>query len=139
MKPTSPDLDELAAVARLRLALRRFQNATDEVTSRNHLTPRQYDLLGLLLDPTRTNCSTSAIAAALLLSRNSTSELVSRAVEAGLVTRTQDRHDARLKPLKPTSLGRRQYFSAVADLRPERTELVAILREATVSARALAP
>ena len=35
--------------------------------------------------------------------------------------------------------GRRRYLAAVADLRPSRTELLAILREATVLARALTP
>ncbi len=128
-------LDELASVARLRLALRRFQVASDEAMKRHRLTPRQYDILGLLLDPTRTDRSTSALAGSLLLSANSTSELISRAVAAGLVTRKTDPHDARLKPLNATSLGRRRYLAAVADLRAGRGELSAILHTAALLAQ----
>ena len=46
-----PSAEELETVAALRVALRRFLAATDDVTAEHGLTPRQYDLLSLLHRP----------------------------------------------------------------------------------------
>lgn len=130
---------ELSGVAQLRAALRRFEARSQEVTNRHALTPRQYDLLALLHDPTSASNSTTSLATALHLSRNSMSELISRAVRAGLLVRTSDQTDARVKPLKPTALGTKRFLAAVTDLRPARAELTEILRAAAKHARAIGP
>ncbi len=137
LEPTSPG--ELDVVMQLRVALRRFQSATDEITRRHRLTSRQYDLLALLhaSDPKRH--TPSRIALDLHLGRNTLTELVSRAAEAGLVHREPHGEDARSKQIVPSEEGTRRYLAAVAELRPERTRLLAILREAAALAEELTP
>jgi DNA-binding MarR family transcriptional regulator len=123
-------VDDLERVAELRIALRRFETATDRVTSRHGLTPRQYDLLAILHAPSRTGVVASAIADELSLSRNAMTELVSRAVQAGLVCRKEDARDARRKPLAPTARGGRRYKAAARELRLARGQLLDALRRA---------
>ncbi len=122
--------DDLEQVAELRIALRRFERATDRVTSSHGLTPRQYDLLAILHAPSRAGVGASAIADELALSRNAMTELVSRAVRAGLVYRKEDAHDARRKPLAPTERGGRRYRAAAGELRLARSQLLDALRRA---------
>lgn len=122
--------EDLERVAELRLALRHFQAASDRVTASHHLTPRQYDLLAVLHAPSRSGAVASAIADELSISRNAMTELVSRAVAAGLVSRREDGNDARRKPLVPTADGQRRYKAAATELRSERDRLVKALRQA---------
>ena len=124
---------------RLRLALRRFQAATDVVTRHHGLTPRQYDLLAVLHGSDATRHTPSLIAVDLRLGRNTLTELVTRAAEAGLVHRTPHGTDARAKRIVPTSEGTRRYFAAVTELRPERARLLELLQEAAAHAQELAP
>ena len=70
-----------------------------------------------------------ALARLLELSPNATTELVDRAVTAGLVTRTGDGEDARVKQIAPTPHGTSCFFAAVEELRPERRRLLSILEE----------
>jgi DNA-binding MarR family transcriptional regulator len=123
-------VNDLERVAELRIAVRRFQTATDRITSRHGLTPRQYDLLAILHAPSRAGVVASAIADELSLSRNAMTELVSRAVEAGLIHRKEDEHDARRKPLAPTARGSRHYRAAAGELRLARDQLLDALRRA---------
>ncbi len=123
---------------RLRLALRRFQAATDVVTGRHGLTPRQYDLLAVL-HGSDTQHTPSRVAVDLRLNRNTLTELVTRAADAGLVVRAPHGTDARSKRIVPTSEGTRRYFAAVTELRPERARLLELLQEAASHAQELAP
>jgi len=127
-----PPPNELQTVASLRLALRRFLAATDEVTAAHGLTPRQYDLLALLHSPTSGDRSHTAttIARELSLSRSATTELLTRAASAGLIVRGADPENRRIKQITPTEEGSRRFFSAVAALRDERTRLFELLRVA---------
>lgn len=122
--------DDLEKVAELRLALRRFQAATDRVTARHGLTSRQYDLLAVLHAPSRAGAVASAIADELSISRNAMTGLVSRAEDAGLVVRQPDRNDARRKPLSPTADGSRCYRAVASELHAERNQLLKALRRA---------
>jgi DNA-binding MarR family transcriptional regulator len=124
-KLTRKRQDELDAVAELRVALRRFAAATDEVTRAHDLTPAQYDLLALL-HRRRGVVETTAteIAAHLSLSRSATTELLTRAANAGLVTRRDHPGDMRVKPLAPTAEGTARFLAAVDDLRSERKRLL---------------
>lgn len=128
---------ELETVAELRVALRRFIAATDEVTKEHGLTSRQYDLLALLHRPHDTPPTASGLAEQLSLSRSAVTELVTRAAEAGLVSREPDRGDNRVKYLAPTHEGSRRFLAAVNDLRNERLRLFTLLRAAAVLASTL--
>ena len=128
-KPRPLTAEDLERIAELRLALRRFQAATDRITASHRLTPRQYDLLAVLHAPSRKGAVASAVADELSISRNAMTELVSRAVQAGLVYRQEDSNDARRKPLAPTANGRRRYHAAAAELRSERDQLRAALQQ----------
>lgn len=123
-------------MAELRMALRRFLAATDEVTRAEGLTPRQYDLLALLHAPSP-HVSPSAIADALCLSRSATTELLSRAADAGLVHHALDAGDARFKQIVATKEGSRRFFAAVNSLRAERTRLLELLAAAAGIAASL--
>jgi DNA-binding MarR family transcriptional regulator len=130
--------DELDAVAELRIALRRFAAATEQVTRAHDLTPRQYDLLALLHRRGGGEETTAtAIAERLSLSRSATTELLTRAANAGLVTRLDHPDDMRVKPLAPTAEGTARFLAAVDDLRSERNRLLDLPRAATVLAAAL--
>lgn len=121
----------------LRVALRHFQAATNEITRAHGLTPRQYDLLAILHGGDSRRRVPSVIAADLRLERNTMTELVTRAVKAGLVRREPVERDGRFKQIRPTEEGTRCYLAAVAELRPARGRLLALLREAAVHAQAL--
>lgn len=127
--------EELESVAGLRVAIRRFLAATDQVTEGRGLTPRQYDLLALLHRPGHDrDVTASVIAEELCLSRSATTELLTRAAKAGLVTRAADAADMRVKYLNPTREGTRRFQAAVKDLRAERARILALLRAAAAIA-----
>lgn len=133
---STPTTEELTAIADLRAALRRFHRATDAIALRHGLTARRYDLLAMLHSAPKQTRTLRALAQLLELSPNATTELVDRAVTAGLVTRTGDGEDARVKQIAPTPYGTSCFYAAVDDLRPERRQLVSILEEiAAYSAR----
>jgi DNA-binding MarR family transcriptional regulator len=132
-----PADDELKTVADLRTALRRFALASDAVTRAHGLTPRQYDLLAILHAPGESP-TPSTLATALSLSRSATTELLTRAVEAGLVARSLDARDGRIKHVAPTEEGTRRYLAAFGQLRSERTRLLELLTTAAGLAALLA-
>jgi len=134
----SPSRDELETVAALRVAMRRFLAATDEVTRAHGLTPRQYDLLALLHRPGRgQDLTASAIADELSLSRSATTELLTRASQAGLLERRSGHDDMRVKPLVPTREGSERFLAVVKELRTERSRIFTLLRAAAALAGAL--
>ena len=135
--PKNPSPQELETVAQLRIALRRFLFATDQVTERHGLTSRQYDLLSLLNDPGQDHLTASAIAEQLSLSPSATTELVTRASKAGLLERQLDPKDTRIKYVLPTKEGRKRFFAAVHDLRSERAKILGLLRAAAALATLL--
>ena len=59
--------EELEGVADLRVAIRRFLAATNEVTRAHGLTPAQYDHLALLHRPGQAEVTATSIADALCL------------------------------------------------------------------------
>jgi DNA-binding MarR family transcriptional regulator len=134
----TPDPNELETVAALRLALRRFVAASDEVTAAHDLTARQYDLLALLHRPDEsTPLTPTVVAHELCLSRSAATELLTRAAAAGLVTRVRDTENARTKHVAPTPEGTRRFFAALDELRGERGRLLELLSVAAGLAAAL--
>lgn len=93
---------------RLRTELRRFVRQSETWAREAGLTPAQHKLLlAVRGHPLREGPTISDVAGYLLLQHHSVVELVNRAVSAGLVTRHQDRHDARIVRLSLTASGRR--------------------------------
>ena len=131
-----PTPEELATVVQLRATLRSFAAATDEIAARHQLTARQYDLC-LLIAGGHGDTIGREIAEALHVSPNATSELISRAVNEGLVKRNNSTRDTRLKPLTLTPNGRRRFLATFNDLRPERARLLTILKESVTLATQL--
>lgn len=78
--PRNPSHQELETVAQLRIALRRFVFATDQVTERHGLTSREYDLLALLNAPGQDLLSAGVISDQLCLSASATTELITPGV-----------------------------------------------------------
>ena len=126
--------EELEGVADLRVAIRRFLAATNEVTSAHGLTPAQYDLLALLHRPDQAEVTATSIADALCLSRSATTELLTRAAKAGLITREGSDDDMRIKRLSSTREGTKRFTAAVRELRSDRIRLLKLLRRAATSA-----
>ena len=129
--------EELEGVADLRVAIRRFLAATNEVTSAHGLTPAQYDLLALLHRPGQAEVTATSIADALCLSRSATTELLTRAAKAGLITREGSDDDMRIKRLSSTGEGTKRFTAAVRELRSDRIRLLKLLRTAAALAAAL--
>jgi DNA-binding MarR family transcriptional regulator len=134
-----PSANELKTVAALRVALRRFQAATDEITQRHGLSPRWYDLLAVLHEPGNSGQKLTTIGEQLQLRANTITGLITRTEEAGLVTRTRDELDRRVVYAAPTREGTKRYVAALIELRPERTRLLGLLREASNHAEGLIP
>ena len=124
----TPSREELRAVANLRIALRRFLAATDTITGRHGLTARHYDLLAIL-HASPDGCTPTELARSLQLTRNATTELITRAENRGLVQRAQTDPDRRRKTVRPTTVGTELFYAALSDLTPERQRLLAILGE----------
>lgn len=124
-----PSNEDLRTIAELRIALRRFVAASDAVTRAHGLTSRQYDLLAVLHAPDEAPTLTS-LARSLSLSKSATTELLTRAAEAGLVNRSPDARDSRIKHAAPTEEGTRRFLSAADQLRDERARLLELLATA---------
>jgi DNA-binding MarR family transcriptional regulator len=84
------------ALARFRTALRHFARFSEEAARGAGITPAQHQLMLAIRGWDGEGApSINDVARVLLLRQHSTSELVDRARDAGLVERTTDRHDGR--------------------------------------------
>ncbi|HEV3226307.1 MAG TPA: helix-turn-helix domain-containing protein [Acidimicrobiales bacterium] len=122
------------ALAGFRHTLRVFLRFSEEAARREHLTPKQHQLLLAIRGfPERTAPTISDVADFLQLQHHSVVELVDRAVEAGLVVRRADPDDRRRQRLGLTARGSRKLarLSAVhrEELRRFRDEMSALLRD----------
>jgi DNA-binding MarR family transcriptional regulator len=102
-------VEDYRRLAAVRFELRRFLRVSEEAARAAGLTPAQHQLLLAIrgwegdADP-----STSEIAQRLQQKLHSTSGLLARAEEAGLVSRRPDRRDARRQLVRLTASGRRR-------------------------------
>jgi len=117
-------------VARFRSALSRFDADTARIVRQCRLTPQRY-LLFLMIKgaPSGEERSTvSAIAERLSMPHNTVSELVARAVAAGLVRRTPEPSDRRSASLSLTEEGDSRLRCVVDHLADQRASLRRALR-----------
>jgi DNA-binding MarR family transcriptional regulator len=119
------DLEAVIAVAEFRAALRSFLRQSERVARRSGLTPQRYLLLLMIKGaPDRSERSTvTELARRLQLAQSTVTELVSRAEEAGLVTREQSGMDGRVAHLRLTGEGERRLRACLTTLETERRQL----------------
>jgi len=131
--PDTPRIgrEQLADVARFRLALRHFEHRTAQAVKRCGLTPQRYLLL-LVVETTRERggATVSSIARDLEMPQTTVTDLVARAVDIGLLDRTAGA-DGRVSHIRVTAEGRRRLLDAVDALRAERSQLRQTLVELT--------
>jgi DNA-binding MarR family transcriptional regulator len=120
-----PTAEEAASVAEFRVALRRFLHRTERVAREVGITPRWYLLLLLIKGaPDLSERSTvTELAERLHLAQSSVTELVDRAVQAGLVQREPSGDDARVVYLRLTPEGEERFAQAFESLAAERRAL----------------
>jgi DNA-binding MarR family transcriptional regulator len=104
--PAGPHLtdDDYARLLGLRTGLRVFLRWSEEEAQRAGLTPAQHQLL-LAIRGSQAPPTIGELAGLLVLRQHSTTELVDRAVAAGLVARLSDADDGRVVRVRLTRRG----------------------------------
>jgi DNA-binding MarR family transcriptional regulator len=128
-------LERVIAIADFRAALRGFLRHSELVATRHGLTPQRHLLLLMIKGaPDRSErLSIGATAERLQLGENTTTELVNRAEDAGLVRRERDDEDARVVYLSLTREGERRLERVLVELENDREQLQQALRSVTRS------
>jgi DNA-binding MarR family transcriptional regulator len=120
-------LERVHEAARVRAALRRFEADTSTVVRRCRLTPQRYLLLLMIraapADGRETGPTITNVAERLAMPHNTVSELIARAVEAGLVKRSRGALDRRSQQLSLTADGERRLRCALDGLADQRAAL----------------
>ena len=117
---------ELREAAEFRTALRRFLQRTRDVADEAGLTPERYDLL-LQIAAADGGVRITDLCASLELRQTAVSELVKRAVEAGLVVKETAADDRRAVSLRLSAEGERRLMRAFAALGADRAALLSSL------------
>jgi DNA-binding MarR family transcriptional regulator len=119
---------EYQAAAELRAALRRFLRRSEEISRRHGLTPRQYVLLLMIKakEGTPEQATITGLVERLALTQSTITELVQRAEDAGLVTRTPSQRDGRVTHLWLTPIGDERLRAAFEEHGPEREQLMRV-------------
>jgi len=130
--------DAIRAAA-FRSALRSFLRRSEEIARSNGLTPRRHLLLLLIKGAPdgKERATITDLARRMQLAQTTVTELVKRAVEAGLLARQRSSTDARVVYLCLTEEGERRLARVFRSHQAERQKLRAILAEldATASER----
>ena len=118
-------LQKIVRVANFRAALRTFLSRSEQASRASGLTPQRYLLLLMIKGaPDGSERLTfTELADRLKLSRNSVTELVSRAEESGLIRRERSASDGRVIYLQLTSEGEQRLLRALAASDEERRRL----------------
>jgi DNA-binding MarR family transcriptional regulator len=126
-----PSVEEAIQVASFRVALRRFFRVSETAARECGLTPRQYLLLLLVKGaPDGSEQATVGdLCKRLHLAQSTVTELVSRAVDAGLVSATQSESDARVSEIRLSAEGERRFADCFSRLENERRALHDALAE----------
>jgi DNA-binding MarR family transcriptional regulator len=121
----SLETSNVIEVAEFREALRRFLRRSERVARASGLTPQRHLLLLMIKGaPDGSEQSTvTELAERLQLAQSTVTELVSRAEDAGLVSREQSQTDARVAHLRLTSEGEQRLEKAFTQLAQERDNL----------------
>ena len=115
--------------------------ATEALTTREGLTPERYDLL-LMIEAAQLSgpkATVSALQQALQLPQQGVTELVKRAVQAGLVVRERSAEDGRVYYLRLTPEAEERLIRVFRALRKERAAFAEAFDRLDDSFRALTP
>jgi len=131
-----PALDRISVaqateVAELRAALRRFLHRSERIARESGLTPQRHLLL-LLIKGARDGSETSTateLAERLQLAQSTVTELVGRAVAAGLIERRRSAADHRVVELRLAPEGERRLALSLRSHGEERAWLIDSLSE----------
>lgn len=121
---------ELQRTAAFRTELRRFLRRTAVVATDAGLTSQRYDLLLMIRAAAGERSTVTDLCESLQLRQTAVTELVKRAEEAGLITRTQSTSDARVYLLGLTPEGEKRLlkvFDALAEDRAAFAEAFQLL------------
>lgn len=123
--------DELARAAAFRTELRRFLRRTDAVTAQAGLTSQRYDLLLMVKAAADAGAEVRVtdLCRSLQLKQTAVTELVKRAVDAGLVERRRSSDDGRASLLRLTNEGENRLRTAFDELRQDREALTQAFAE----------
>jgi DNA-binding MarR family transcriptional regulator len=127
---------ELQRAAAFRSALRRFLARTEEVASVAGLTSQRYDLLLAIKTGSDETSTMTELSSRLSLRQTAVTELVKRAEEAGLISRSTSADDGRVWVLALTAEGERRLMRAFIGLREERRQLAEAMSAVGSSFRA---
>ena len=125
----TPTARDYRRAADLRAALRAYLRTSERVARANGLTPQRHQLLLMVKGaPDGSEMATvGELADRLQLAQNSVTDLVARAVDAGLLRRESAPDDGRVVRLRLTPEGERRLAGAVAELTAERERLADVL------------
>jgi DNA-binding MarR family transcriptional regulator len=132
-----PPIEQIIQIATFRAELRTFLRHSEQVARRWQLTPQRFLLLLTIAGaPDRSGrLSLTEIAERLSLSRNTVTELCSRAEEAGLLSRDDAEEDRRLVYLELTREAERRLFGALNEMDEHRGDISKAFDELTRSVR----
>jgi DNA-binding MarR family transcriptional regulator len=122
---------EATEVAELRVALRRFLHRSDRIARASGLTPQRHLLLLLIKGaPDGSEKSTvTELAERLKLAQSTVTELVDRAVAAGLIERNRSGVDQRVIELRLAPEGERKLAQSFRSHDEERARLIDALSD----------
>jgi DNA-binding MarR family transcriptional regulator len=114
---------DYASAARFRSELRRFLRRSEDCARRHGLTPRQHLLLLMIAGADSSSSTVSQLVDLLQLTQSAVTELVQRAEDARLLTRTPSPADGRVVDLRLTKEGEERLRAVHEELGPERHAL----------------
>jgi DNA-binding MarR family transcriptional regulator len=118
---------DIREAAELRASLRKFLRASERVAREEGLTPSRYLLLLMIQSADQGRSTVTELADRMQLTQSTVTELVTRAENAGLVTRSQSEEDARVFWLELTGDGQARLGRAVARNGAEKRRLMELL------------
>jgi len=128
-------LERVIAIADFRAALRVFLRHSERAARRNGLTPQRHLLLLMIkgAGDGSEQLTVGAAAERLQLGPSTTTELVDRTEQVGLVRRERSSEDGRVVYLRLTNEGERRLAAVLDELESDRRELQQALRAVTRS------
>jgi DNA-binding MarR family transcriptional regulator len=129
--PKPPSVAEAQRAAAFRVALRSFLHRSEEVAREAELTPQWYLLLLLVKGSERGDeeATVGELARRMELAQSTVTELVDRAVRAGLLSRRPSDSDARVGLLRLTPEGEIRLTESFRGLEQERKALQEAIAE----------
>ena len=115
--------------AELRTALRRLLRRTEEAATDNGLTAQRYDLLLQIAAGEDGESTVGELTERLQLGQTAVSEIVKRAIGAGLVDRRQSAKDGRVGLLCLTPEGERRFRATFDALEADRNAFLRAYRD----------